>query len=78
MHGVALQIVQRDQAAVRLHVLGQQAGGLAFVEILGAELRDALQRAGQVGLHEQFAGFVELAVLQENALGFRESRASPR
>ena len=74
MHRVRFQIGFGDQAAVRRHVLGQQARGLAFVEILGAELLDALERARQLGLDEEFAGLVEFAVLQEDAIGFRETR----
>ena len=56
------------------HVLGQQAGGLAFVEILRRRAsHDALEGARQLGLHEGLAGLVELAVPQEDAVRFREA-----
>jgi len=58
---------------VRGHVPGQQAGGLALVEVIGPQERDALQRARQLGLSEGLARLVELPAALENAFGLGEA-----
>ena len=66
------------EAAVLLHVRRQQPGGLALVEIRGAQPRDAVQRAAQVGLHERVARLVVLAAAQEDAVRFRKRAQAAR
>ena len=72
--GVVLQIGQRDQAAVAGHRFGEFLRRLAFVEFLRAVLRDAVQRARELGLRQSVAGVPISPVLLEDALGFRVLR----
>ncbi len=65
---VILQILQGDQAAVGLHRRRQFAGNFALVEIIRAVLLNALQRGGQLRLHQLVADLNA----QEDTLGVRE------
>ncbi len=53
---VAGQILGSDPAAVGGHVLGQQAGSLAPVEILRSGVANALERGGKFRLPPAFTG----------------------
>ncbi len=52
---VGREVLEADQAAVLRAMVGDQARGLAGVELVGAAGRDPLESAGQVGLHEPVA-----------------------
>ena len=75
--GVALQVGERDQAAVRSHFVGQKVRGFAFVELLGAAARDALERACQLWLDQQIARLIKLAAVLKHPARFRISRQVP-
>ena len=62
---IAREVLRRDQAALRAHLLLDQGGGLAGVEPGGAVLRDALEGPGQVGLLEDVPRGIGGAVLRE-------------
>ena len=70
---VCLQVFERDQAAVLLHIFSEQPRGLAFVEILRAQLLDSLKSARQLRLHQPLAGFVKFAVAQEKRASIPET-----
>ena len=59
---VGLQVVAGDEAAMLLHVPGDQLGGPARVELVGAARGDPLERGGEVGLDEPVAGLPGRAV----------------
>ena len=71
---IIVEVSESDQATVRGHGIGEQVSGFALVEIAGAETRDALEGAGELGLAEVFLPIVEGAVLQKNPLRFGELR----
>ena len=74
--GVVLEILARDQAAVREHFLLEQQRRLAFVEA-GRPLRgDAVERAREIGLLQRLARFVRHAVLRERRDRRRDTSAS--
>ena len=52
----------------------EEVSGLAFVEIFRALFLNAFESAGEVGLFEGFAEFVERAVFEEDAFGFGKLR----
>ncbi len=62
-----------DEAAVLSQEIGDLPGHLAVVEVGGIG-GDAFQRAGEVGLDETLAGFVEVTVALEDAAGLGELR----
>ena len=71
---VFAKIVESNQPTVFLHFAGQDVSGFAFIEILGAIVSDAFERACQLRLLEVLVPIVKAAVLKENALGVRELR----
>ena len=75
---VAFEIRQRDDAAVRRHLLGKPPRRVALVEFLRAVGRDPFQRARQFGLSERLADVEERAVLLEDALRLGRCREALR
>ncbi len=66
-HGVLRQILEREQRAALLQIVDQLLRHLAVIEIVGIG-GDAFERLRQLGLLEDFARFVELAVALKDAL----------
>ena len=70
--GVVGQVFESEQRAALVEIIDQLMGHFAVVEVVGIG-GDALQGAGQLGLAEGFAFFIELPVALEDALGVGES-----
>jgi len=62
-----------DEAAVALHLRLHQFGGAATVEAVVALVGEALQRVGEVGLHEQVALAQRRVVLEKHLARRRET-----
>ena len=65
-HLVAFEIRLRDDAAAARARRGDGVGDRAPVERVGPVFRDALQRAGEIGLHEPPSRLQRLAVVEED------------
>jgi hypothetical protein len=59
---------------MRGHIGGEEFGGFPVIEIGRADVADAGEGTGEVGLFQEFADVVTGAVVQENTLRFREGR----